>query len=88
VNNSTKLQLTLTPQETELFNYKAAQLGYDLTRYIKFAIAKLAEAVNYEINQIPTYEMSEKTAKMVEKDLADYKAGKLKSVKDINDLFK
>lgn len=88
MNNSTKLQLTLTPQETQFFNYKASQLGYDLTRYIKFTISKIAEAVNYEINQVPTYEMSKKTDKMVEKDLVDYQAGKLKSVTNVNDLFK
>jgi hypothetical protein len=88
MNNSTKLQLTLTPQETELFNYKAAQLGYDLTRYIKFIISKVAETVNTEVEKYPVYELSAKNAKKYAKDLEDYKAGKLKSVSNVEDLFK
>ncbi|HBU21492.1 TPA: hypothetical protein DEB02_00950 [Candidatus Beckwithbacteria bacterium] len=40
-----KLQLSLTRQEAQLLELKGAQLGYDLTKYVKFILAREAASV-------------------------------------------
>lgn len=37
-----KLQITLTKQEEELLSGKAGVLGYDVTKYVKYLLAKEA----------------------------------------------
>lgn len=37
-----KLQITLTRQEEELLSGKAGLLGYDVTKYVKYLLAKEA----------------------------------------------
>lgn len=37
-----KLQITLTKQEEELLSSRAEILGYDVTKYVKFILAKEA----------------------------------------------
>ena len=39
----TKLQLTLTNQEAFAISSEASRLGYAITRYVKFVIAKITE---------------------------------------------
>jgi hypothetical protein len=41
----TKLQITLTDQEVNLLSSRATYLGYDVTKYAKFVLAREAEDV-------------------------------------------
>jgi len=81
----TKLQITLTDQEAMVLNYGASSLGYSLTKFVKFLLGQ--KAVEWS-EKIPTYKMSAKTEKIVEKARADYKAGKTYSVSSIKELDK
>jgi len=82
-----KIQLTLTRQEADILSAKAAQLGYNLTRFIKFLISKEAvEAIDLWEN-LPTFPMSAKREKQVEKVLKEHAEGKTHELKDLKDLF-
>jgi len=78
----TKLQITLTDQEALALRYGASNLGYSLTRFVKFVLGQKALECNSEI---PTFKMSKKTEKNVEEAIRDYKAGRTTSV-DIDKL--
>jgi len=80
-----KLQISLTAQEAEVFNHKAAMLGYDLTRYVKYQLSRLADTF---LQELTTLKMSEKLEKEVVKSKNDYKVGKLKSVNSTDASFK
>lgn len=80
-----KLQISLTTQEAEIFSYKAATLGYDLTRYVKYQLSRLADTF---LQELTTLKMSERLEKEVVKSRKDYQNGKLKSVNSVNELFK
>ena len=80
----TKIQLTLTTQEANLLATKAAQLGYNLTRYIKYLISR--EAIGVADNEVPMFKMSPKAEKVALKALVDYKAGKTKKIKSFKEL--
>jgi len=71
----TKLQITLTDEETQLLSMRAAVLGYDVTKYAKFVLAK--DAVE-QISSIPTFQATPKMEKIAKKAIADYRAGKTK----------
>jgi KaiC/GvpD/RAD55 family RecA-like ATPase len=79
-----KLQISLTDQESEIFHYKAAMLGYDLTRYVKYQLSRLADTF---LGEIQESRMSQKLEKEVVQSKTDYKAGKLKAVNSVNDFF-
>jgi len=81
----TKLQITLTDQEASILRMKAASLGYNLTKFVKFLLGK--KALEYDVS-IPTYKMSEKTEKRVEEAIADYEAGRTYSVDSVEELDK
>ncbi|MBU1085063.1 MAG: hypothetical protein ABIJ43_05325 [Candidatus Beckwithbacteria bacterium] len=78
----TKLQITLTNQEALLLGYGASNLGYSLTRFVKFVLGQKAVECDHEV---PTFKMSKKTEKNVEEAMNDYKAGRTVSV-DIDKL--
>lgn len=78
-----KVQLTLTKEENELLSFKAASLGYDVTKYIKFLISREAFAV---ADSIPTYPLSAKAEKEVLKALEEHKKGKSIRLDDVEDL--
>ncbi len=81
----TKLQITLTPEETMSLNYGASNLGYSLTRFVKFVLGQKAVECSREI---PTFKMSEKTEKIAKEAMADYKAGRTYSVNSVEELDK
>ena len=74
----TKLQITLTDQETQLLSMRAAVLGYDVTKYAKFVLAK--DAVE-EITSIPTFAATSKMNLLLKKALKDDNDGKSGSFK-------
>ncbi len=85
----TKVQLTLTDQEAEILSSKAARLGYGLTRYVKFLIASDAvKAIDDPFENVPTFPMSAKQEKILEKALKDNRAGKTHVLKEPDDMLK
>lgn len=79
----TKVQITLTRQEADLLSAKASQLGYSLTRFIKFLIGQEAAEVIDE-KEVPTFKMTKKAEKIAlqaEKDFKEGKAVKISSFK-------
>ena len=79
-----KLQLTLTPQEAMAFSYQASLLGYDLTRFVKYELSKLAEKF---LKNIPEVEVNAKTKQMIEKSYQQYKKGQYKTTTDLKKLL-
>lgn len=69
----TKLQISLTDQETQLLSMRAAVLGYDVTKYAKFVLAK--EAVE-QIISVPTFIATSKMNLLLKKALKDDNRGK------------
>lgn len=78
-----KIQITLTSQENDLLAYKAAVLGYDTTKFIKFIASREAFSV---VENVPTFILSPRAEKMVEKALKNHKQGKTVELGDINEL--
>ena len=60
----TKLQITLTDQEVSLLAQKAMALGYDITKYAKFVLAREAEDV---LKSIPTFRANSNMDKLIKK---------------------
>lgn len=69
----TKLQITLTDEETQLLSVRAAVLGYDVTKYAKFVLAQ--EAVE-QIAVMPTFQATPKMESVAKKALKDERQGK------------
>lgn len=70
-----KLQISLTDEENQLLAMRAASLGYDVTKYAKFLLAK--EAVE-RLGEIPTFTASPRMDQAVKEAREEYKTGKLK----------
>ena len=72
----TKLQITLTDQETQLLSMRAAILGYDVTKYAKFVLAQDAAE---QLTSAPTFKATPKMERMIKKGLEEYRQGKTKT---------
>lgn len=84
----TKLQLSLTDQENAILSAKASQLGYSVTRYVKFIISKEAAKTIDSNDNLPTFPMSPKLEEIGLKALADHRAGKTTVLENIEDIGK
>jgi len=73
----TKVQLTLTDQETNILSDKASQLGYGLTRFIKFLISQEATQTLKNPSQISVFKMSKKAEKIALQAQKDHRKGKI-----------
>lgn len=69
----TKLQITLTDEETQLLAMRAAVLGYDVTKYAKFVLAK--DAIE-QITSVPTFIATPRMNVLLKKALKDDNIGK------------
>lgn len=69
----TKLQITLTDQEATLLANKAAVLGYDVTKYAKFVLAREAEA---SVRNIPSLKANPAMETLIEEAIEEEKQGK------------
>lgn len=78
-----KIQITLTPEEISALSLKARLLGYSPTKYIRFLVAKEVCSI---IESIPTSVMSSSLEKKVLRAKKEYKEGKSRKIKTINDL--
>jgi hypothetical protein len=80
----TKLQISLTDEETALLQNGADNLGYSLTRFVKFLLGQKA----MELNQaVPTFNMSDKLEKRVEKAMKNFRAGDVVKVNHLSELL-
>lgn len=79
-----KLQLSITDKEQELLAARAARLGYDVTKYVKFLLSQEAYQA---VEEIPTYKMDSKLVSQVSGAWDEYKAGKTKKVNKLADLY-
>ena len=70
-----KLQITLTEEEAKLLSQKAANLGYDVTKYAKFILAREAESV---LRTIPAYKATSAINKLIESAVNEDIQGKTK----------
>lgn len=77
-----QLKLSLSEQLNDLLKSKAARLGVPVTQFVKHLIVEEVKKEEY-----PTYQMSERTEKIVEKAMDDYKKGKAIEVTDIHKFF-
>ncbi|MBL7159680.1 hypothetical protein ISS85_04340 [Candidatus Microgenomates bacterium] len=80
-----KIQLTITDQERDLISFKAASLGFNVTKFIKFLISREAFSVAEEI---PTFQLSKKAEKKIAKAHKEHLEGKSIELKSIDDLDK
>lgn len=81
----TKLQIALTDQEAANLNLSAMNLGYSLTRFVKFLIGQAA----FQVTQnIPVYRMSPAAVKRADEAWKEYKEGKTVKVGSIADYLK
>jgi hypothetical protein len=71
----TKLQITLTDQEVNLLSLKAAALGYDVTKYAKFVLAREAEE---ELKRVPSYRASPTMESLIDEAIEEDNSGKTK----------
>ena len=69
----TKLQISLTDQEASLLSQRAASLGYDVTKYAKFILAREAEDA---LRDIPNFKASPNMEELVAQAVEDDKNGK------------
>ena len=82
-----KVQLTLTSEEAEIINIKAAQLGYNITKYIKLLLAREVLDTFKKVSY-PTFKMSQKARTKVAEAQKEYLQGKTVKLKSVNDLDK
>ena len=82
----TKVQLSLTNQETAILESYGSQFGYNLAKTIRYIITKTSEEFLKQ-NKIPVFPMSKKTESIALKALKDYKEGKTHEIKDIDEFL-
>ncbi len=82
-----KVQLTLTSEEAEIINIKAAQLGYNITKYIKLLLGREVLDTFKKVSY-PTFKMSQKARTKVAEAQKEYLQGKTVKLKSVNDLDK
>lgn len=80
-----KVQLTLTTQEADLLNAKAAQLGYSLTKYIKFLLGSVAAEI-VQGSEIPAFQMSKNATKIASEARKIHQKGQTREIKSFAEL--
>lgn len=81
--SSTQLKVTLPLNLFDFAYAKAKRFGLSMSAYLKHLVI---EDVKKE--KLPEFTMSESTEKTALQALKDFKAGKLKKAKSVDDLFK
>jgi hypothetical protein len=71
-----KLQITLTDEENQLLSLRASILGYDVTKYAKFLLAR--EAVDSR-DEVPVFTANHNMEKAIKEARNESKKGNLKS---------
>lgn len=79
----TKVQISLTNQETDLIAQRAMILGYDVTKYLKFVVSREALSVAEET---PSFPLSLAAEKKALKALREFKIGKTEELRSVDEL--
>ena len=82
----TKVQLSLTPEETKILTKYGNKFGYNLPRTIRYVITKAAEDFLRD-GEIPVYKASSKREAAGLKALKEYKEGKTVEIKNVEEFF-
>jgi hypothetical protein len=82
----TKVQLSLTAEETAILEGYGAQFGYSLPKTIRFVISKASEEIVRE-GVIRTYPMSEETEAKGLEALREYQTGRTTKVEGVKKFF-
>ncbi len=82
----TKVQLSLTDQETAILTSYGSRFGYNLPKTIRYVISKASEEFLKE-GAIPTYAIGDKTERVVIQALEDHKKGKTCQIEDIDEFL-
>jgi len=77
-----QLKVTLPAALYDYLESRAQRFGLAMATYVKHLVIKDVEDMD-----LPTYKMSSKTEAVALKALKDYRAGKLKRLKSIDDLL-
>lgn len=72
----TKLQITLTDEETQLLAMRGGSMGYDVTKYAKYVLAR--EAID-GVYGVPTFRTNARMEKAIKEGLEEYRRGKTKT---------
>ena len=80
--SQSQIKVTMPLPMKEYLQSKAGKFGMPLAGYIKYLILKDIEAMDY-----PIYQASEETEKAYKKAVAEYDAGKLQKVDNIDTFF-
>lgn len=81
--SSTQLKVTLPLNLFDYLQAKTQKFGLSMSAYLKHLIIEDVKEM-----EIPEFLMSDSTEQTALKALKDFKAGKLKKAKSVNDLFK
>jgi hypothetical protein len=79
---TTQIKVTLPQELYGHLKARAGKFGLNLSAYIRHLVINDVDEAN-----LPTYKMSPKTEKVLEKALADHKAGKTKRIDDLDEYF-
>ena len=71
-----KLQITLTDEENQLLALRASILGYDVTKYTKFLLAR--EAIEGR-SEVPVFTATAGMEQAIKEARKEYRSGKIKS---------
>lgn len=82
----TKLQLTLTPQETAILHGYGDQFGYSLPKTVKLIISQAVEKF-FKEGTTPTFKMSKKTEQAGLQALEEFRSGKTEVIENIDEYF-
>ena len=82
----TKLQLTLTDNETAILKSYGSQFGYSLSKTVRFLISKATEKA-IAGGTIPEFPMSEETEAKGLEVLKEHRAGKTTKIDDTSNFF-
>jgi predicted DNA-binding protein len=81
--SSTQLKVTLPLNLFDYLQAKTKKFGLSTSAYLRYLIIKDVKDM-----EIPEFSMSESTEKTALQALKDFKAGKLKKARSVDDLFK
>lgn len=78
-----KVQITLTPEESQILDFKAQRLGYNVTKFIKLLIGKEVLSM---VEQYPIISLSQKAINKIEKAHQEHKRGQTTRLNHLDDL--
>ena len=79
-----KVQITLTPEEVSALSVRSKQLGFSVSKYIRFLVAKEAHDVVSQSGEVEM--MSPELEKIATEALRDLQKGKVREITSLDEL--